>query len=105
MLGSHKLATGTSLLSFHLAVRYFLKNKVSPDLCNEDGLTALHQVSRPLWGPLASLLPKSSGKRGRETGAQRAQLEGFCPLEMPVSVTDRPSELLGAQTHTCNDRL
>lgn len=25
-------------------VRYLLKNNVSPDLCNEDGLTALHQV-------------------------------------------------------------
>ncbi|XP_065128481.1 protein phosphatase 1 regulatory inhibitor subunit 16B [Paramisgurnus dabryanus] len=24
-------------------VRYLLKNKISPDLCNEDGLTALHQ--------------------------------------------------------------
>ncbi|TMS19249.1 Protein phosphatase 1 regulatory inhibitor subunit 16B [Larimichthys crocea] len=24
-------------------VRYLLKNNVSPDLCNEDGLTALHQ--------------------------------------------------------------
>eukprot|EP00063_Salmo_salar_P014607 XP_013989442.1 PREDICTED: uncharacterized protein LOC106566116 [Salmo salar] len=29
-------------------VRYLLKNNVSPDLCNEDGLTALHQVSVPL---------------------------------------------------------
>uniref|UniRef100_A0A8C1W077 Protein phosphatase 1, regulatory subunit 16B n=1 Tax=Cyprinus carpio TaxID=7962 RepID=A0A8C1W077_CYPCA len=26
-------------------VRYLLKNNVSPDLCNEDGLTALHQVN------------------------------------------------------------
>lgn len=26
-------------------VRYLLKNNVSPDLCNEDGLTALHQVT------------------------------------------------------------
>ena len=33
-----------------VAVRYFLKNKVSPDLCNEDGLTALHQV-RTHWDP------------------------------------------------------
>ncbi|CAL8380511.1 unnamed protein product [Boreogadus saida] len=24
-------------------VRYLLKNNVGPDLCNEDGLTALHQ--------------------------------------------------------------
>lgn len=39
-----------------VAVRYFLKNKVSPDLCNEDGLTALHQV-RP--GPLESPGPCS----------------------------------------------
>lgn len=68
MLGSHICVTGTLLLALPLAVRYFLKNKVSPDLCNEDGLTALHQVSKPLWSPLASLLPgnwcpKSSGKR------------------------------------------
>ncbi|ROK31117.1 Protein phosphatase 1 regulatory inhibitor subunit 16B [Anabarilius grahami] len=27
-----------------LTVRYLLKNNVSPDLCNEDGLTALHQL-------------------------------------------------------------
>ncbi|KAG7493522.1 phosphatase 1 regulatory inhibitor subunit 16B [Solea senegalensis] len=27
----------------HLHVRYLLRNNVSPDLCNEDGLTALHQ--------------------------------------------------------------
>lgn len=26
------------------SVRYLLRNNVSPDLCNEDGLTALHQV-------------------------------------------------------------
>ncbi|KAG9340649.1 hypothetical protein JZ751_021205 [Albula glossodonta] len=31
-----------------LNVRYLLKNNVSPDLCNEDGLTALHQVLRRL---------------------------------------------------------
>lgn len=30
-----------------LPVRYLLKNNVSPDLCNEDGLTALHQVTPP----------------------------------------------------------
>lgn len=28
------------------AVRQFLASGVSPDLCNEDGLTALHQVRR-----------------------------------------------------------
>lgn len=30
---------------FSPPVRYLLKNNVSPDLCNEDGLTALHQVT------------------------------------------------------------
>lgn len=30
---------------FLLAVRQFLQSGVSPDLANEDGLTALHQVS------------------------------------------------------------
>lgn len=32
------------LLSSSLAVCYLLKSNISPDLCNEDGLTALHQV-------------------------------------------------------------
>lgn len=32
-------------LSLFPPVRYLLKNNVSPDLCNEDGLTALHQVT------------------------------------------------------------
>lgn len=33
------------LCLFFPPVRYLLKNNVSPDLCNEDGLTALHQVT------------------------------------------------------------
>lgn len=39
-----------SLMCFSISfppVRYLLKNNVSPDLCNEDGLTALHQVRMP----------------------------------------------------------
>lgn len=36
-------------LSFFPPVRYLLRNNVSPDLCNEDGLTALHQVRPTLW--------------------------------------------------------
>lgn len=40
-----------------VAVRYFLKNKVSPDLCNEDGLTALHQVRLGLLGSSALCSP------------------------------------------------
>jgi hypothetical protein len=31
-------------LGFALAVRYLLMEGVSPDVTNEDGLTALHQV-------------------------------------------------------------
>ena len=31
-------------LLFLFAVCYLLKSNISPDLCNEDGLTALHQV-------------------------------------------------------------
>lgn len=49
-------ATGSSLLYPPIAVRYFLKNKVSPDLCNEDGLTALHQVRLGSLGLPGSLL-------------------------------------------------
>lgn len=44
-----------SPLSF-LAVCYLLKSNISPDLCNEDGLTALHQVRRGR----SSQLPESS---------------------------------------------
>uniref|UniRef100_A0A8D0JSR0 Protein phosphatase 1 regulatory subunit 16B n=1 Tax=Sus scrofa TaxID=9823 RepID=A0A8D0JSR0_PIG len=38
------------------AVRYFLKNKVSPDLCNEDGLTALHQCCIDNFEEIVKLL-------------------------------------------------
>nr|XP_055163560.1 protein phosphatase 1 regulatory inhibitor subunit 16B isoform X2 [Nyctereutes procyonoides] len=37
-------------------VRYFLKNKVSPDLCNEDGLTALHQCCIDNFEEIVKLL-------------------------------------------------
>lgn len=43
-LSAHLVCDGTLTPVLSVAVRYFLKNKVSPDLCNEDGLTALHQV-------------------------------------------------------------
>lgn len=86
-----------------VAVRYFLKNKVSPDLCNEDGLTALHQV-RTRWDPCLpaphldtcpiSLLfscPGPSGRRGR--GAAAATSERLLSArETSVSVTDTPIE-------------
>lgn len=51
--GNNRLSGGLSealciyfcfLVSFFPSVRYLLRNNVSPDLCNEDGLTALHQV-------------------------------------------------------------
>lgn len=45
-----------------VAVRYFLKNKVSPDLCNEDGLTALHQVR---LGSLRPRLPAPGSPPGQ----------------------------------------
>ncbi|KAL1766054.1 phosphatase 1 regulatory inhibitor subunit 16B isoform X1 [Sigmodon hispidus] len=37
-------------------VCYFLKNKVSPDLCNEDGLTALHQCCIDNFEEIVKLL-------------------------------------------------
>ncbi|XP_074148763.1 protein phosphatase 1 regulatory inhibitor subunit 16B [Sminthopsis crassicaudata] len=37
-------------------VRYFLKNKISPDLCNEDGLTALHQCCIDNFEEIVKLL-------------------------------------------------
>jgi hypothetical protein len=97
---------GTSLLSLPFAVRYFLKNKVSPDLCNEDGLTALHQVSWDCWGYPAPCLdgephlhtlscPKSSLKRetGRESmGGPFEKL--LSALETRVSVTNMHTENL-----------
>lgn len=58
---AYPCALGTSLLSPSIAVRYFLKNKVSPDLCNEDGLTALHQVS---WAHGVPHLPAPHMDRG-----------------------------------------
>lgn len=105
LLGSHKCVTGTSLLSLPLAVRYFLKNKVSPDLCNEDGLTALHQVSRSLWGPcplcfLITGAPNPQGRGDDERRVRSTQLKGFCRLEMCVAVTNRPLEPHGARAHT-----
>lgn len=41
----HLLTYSCVSLSLFPPVRYLLKNSVSPDLCNEDGLTALHQVT------------------------------------------------------------
>lgn len=63
-----------------LAVRYFLKNKVSPDLCNEDGLTALHQV-RPAWDPCSPPTqgPLALNFRPREgRGATGGPSERWC---------------------------
>uniref|UniRef100_A0A6I8NG04 Protein phosphatase 1 regulatory subunit 16B n=1 Tax=Ornithorhynchus anatinus TaxID=9258 RepID=A0A6I8NG04_ORNAN len=37
-------------------VRYLLKNKISPDLCNEDGLTALHQCCIDNFEEIVKLL-------------------------------------------------
>lgn len=77
-----------------VAVRYFLKNKVSPDLCNEDGLTALHQV-RPgpwTWGPwicapqrngrvISRPFPAQNPQGGGEEGQpQLSRLKGSCLL-------------------------
>ena len=48
------------LINFNLpvpTVRYLLKNNVGPDLCNEDGLTALHQVRHTTHTVLSVLSP------------------------------------------------
>lgn len=96
---AHALCDKTATSFPSVAVRYFLKNKVSPDLCNEDGLTALHQVrtltacSPPGHVPHlpAFSCPGPSGRRGR--GAAAATSERLLSArETSVSVTDTPVE-------------
>lgn len=103
-----------------VAVRYFLKNKVSPDLCNEDGLTALHQV-RP--GPLESPAPCSPPGRapclllfpaqntqggGREGEPQLPHLRSSCLLWRHayfLQTHPQSSRARTRGTHTaCEDR-
>lgn len=88
-----------------VAVRYFLKNKVSPDLCNEDGLTALHQVrlgSPPGHVPhlpaFPARNPQGGGREGREAAAAPSErissASGMC-----VSVTNTSQSHCA---HTCD---
>ncbi|XP_069035493.1 protein phosphatase 1 regulatory inhibitor subunit 16B [Lepisosteus oculatus] len=51
-------------------VRYLLKNSVSPDLCNEDGLTALHQCCIDNYEDMVKLLLN----RGANVNAQDNEL-------------------------------
>uniref|UniRef100_A0A096M964 Protein phosphatase 1 regulatory subunit 16A n=1 Tax=Poecilia formosa TaxID=48698 RepID=A0A096M964_POEFO len=52
------------------AVRYLLRNNVSPDLCNEDGLTALHQCCIDNYEEMVKLLLD----RGANVNAQDNEL-------------------------------
>ncbi|XP_029008056.1 protein phosphatase 1 regulatory inhibitor subunit 16B [Betta splendens] len=51
-------------------VRYLLKNNVSPDLCNEDGLTALHQCCIDNYEEMVRILLE----RGASVNAQDNEL-------------------------------
>ncbi|XP_035760357.1 protein phosphatase 1 regulatory inhibitor subunit 16B-like [Neolamprologus brichardi] len=51
-------------------VRYLLRNNVSPDLCNEDGLTALHQCCIDNYEEMVKLLLD----RGASVNAQDNEL-------------------------------
>ncbi|XP_037632564.1 protein phosphatase 1 regulatory inhibitor subunit 16B isoform X2 [Sebastes umbrosus] len=51
-------------------VRYLLKNNVSPDLCNEDGLTALHQCCIDNYDEMVKILLD----RGASVNAQDNEL-------------------------------
>uniref|UniRef100_A0A674BGB7 Protein phosphatase 1 regulatory subunit 16A n=1 Tax=Salmo trutta TaxID=8032 RepID=A0A674BGB7_SALTR len=51
-------------------VRYLLKNNVSPDLCNEDGLTALHQCCIDNYEEMVKILLN----RGASVNAQDNEL-------------------------------
>uniref|UniRef100_A0A8C5I4B8 Protein phosphatase 1 regulatory inhibitor subunit 16B n=1 Tax=Gouania willdenowi TaxID=441366 RepID=A0A8C5I4B8_GOUWI len=51
-------------------VRYLLKNNVSPDLCNEDGLTALHQCCIDNYEEMVKILLE----RGASVNAQDNEL-------------------------------
>ncbi|XP_036387198.1 protein phosphatase 1 regulatory inhibitor subunit 16B [Megalops cyprinoides] len=51
-------------------VRYLLKNNVSPDLCNEDGLTALHQCCIDNYEDMVKILLN----RGANVNAQDNEL-------------------------------
>ncbi|KAG5836537.1 hypothetical protein ANANG_G00256360 [Anguilla anguilla] len=51
-------------------VRYLLKNNVSPDLCNEDGLTALHQCCIDNYEDMVKILLN----RGASVNAQDNEL-------------------------------
>lgn len=106
----HPVCGGTLTPVPSVAVRYFLKNKVSPDLCNEDGLTALHQVRpgspAPCFPPgqvphlPVFFCPEPTGRRvGR--GATAAPFERLLSAsEMCVSVADMPTEPLCTLTHS-----
>ncbi|XP_069003412.1 protein phosphatase 1 regulatory inhibitor subunit 16B [Embiotoca jacksoni] len=55
-------------------VRYLLKNNVSPDLCNEDGLTALHQCCIDNYEEMVKIL------LGRGAGVNSQDNELWTPL-------------------------
>lgn len=108
----HTQCDGTLTPVPFVAVRYFLKNKVSPDLCNEDGLTALHQV-RPGWqGSLAPCsppgqvphlpalsCPEASGGRERR-GAAAAPFERPCVLRRHVCLLQTRPQGPCARSHS-----
>lgn len=89
-----------------VAVRYFLKNKVSPDLCNEDGLTALHQVRLGLLGsplpaphlyrcPIPLHFPAQNPQGGGGEGElQLPHLKGSCLLWRCMCLLQTPTEPL-----------
>lgn len=102
MAGSPFLPPEPPLL---LAVRQFLQSGVSPDLANEDGLTALHQVSLQGWGGPADRLAEGlgggdvAGGRGRGLRLPRLQscIDDFREmvqqlLEAGATVNARDSE-------------
>lgn len=66
------------LLSPSLTVCYLLKSNISPDLCNEDGLTALHQVRRGRRSqlPARHFFPLPSEQTCR--GGQKQTAISFC---------------------------
>uniref|UniRef100_A0A3P8SKJ7 Protein phosphatase 1 regulatory subunit 16B n=1 Tax=Amphiprion percula TaxID=161767 RepID=A0A3P8SKJ7_AMPPE len=59
-------------------VRYLLKNNVSPDLCNEDGLTALHQCCIDNYEEMVKILLE----RGASVNAQDNEL--WTPLHAAI---------------------
>ncbi|KAL2091430.1 hypothetical protein ACEWY4_013693 [Coilia grayii] len=68
----HESSAALAVNAFLMAkrVRYLLKNNVSPDLCNEDGLTALHQCCIDNYEEMVKILLE----RGANVNAQDNEL-------------------------------